>query len=260
MNAVMPSRRSVVRTAAWTVPVVAASTAVPAYAASCGSTTHAYTLDWNTVGYTTATSGGTRTGTATVTGPSGADPVVVTFTSTVVGTDTRTNGNLTVQAGTYPNVGNSGGTGLLLQHQGIVAGRANSRQVVGIHFSRAVTGLAFSITDIDANNASGNDTSTDFWDRVELTGSRTFTATSRGGGNVYVIGNGTNTSEALASTGPWRMYDNAVIAGDNGDNSGNIAVTYTAAVQDITLTYWNARGTGNQAIFLTDLRFSALGC
>lgn len=46
MSTPLQSRRNVVRTVAWTVPVVAASTAVPAYAASCGSTSHAWRLDW----------------------------------------------------------------------------------------------------------------------------------------------------------------------------------------------------------------------
>ncbi len=260
----MPSRRNVVRTAAWTVPVVAASTAVPAYAASCGSTSYRYTLNWRTVPYGTTTTGSgstlTKTGTASIPGPAGSSPVVATFTSTQVGTDSRTSANLTVQANNYPNVGATGGTGLLLQHQGIVAGRDASRQVVRIRFDRPVTGLQFTITDIDANNAAGGNQSADFWDRVELTGNRTFTATSRGGGNVYVIGTGVAGSENNANEGPWRMYNNSTVASDNGDDDGNIAVTYAGAVQDITLTYWNARGTGNQAIFLSGFTFDALGC
>jgi hypothetical protein len=260
----MPSRRNVVRSAAWTVPVVAASTAVPAYAASCGSTTYRYTLTWRTVTYGTTTTGSgstlTKTGTASIAGPAGSSPVVATFTSTQVGTDSRTAGNLTVQANNYPNVGATGGTGLLLQHQNIVAGRNASRQVVRIQFDRPVTGLRFTITDIDANNAAGGNQSADFYDRVELTGNRTFTATGRGGGNVYVIGTGVAGSENNANEGPWRMYNNSTVASDNGDNAGNVAVTYAGAVQDITLTYWNARGTGNQAIFLGGFTFDALGC
>jgi len=260
----MPSRRNVVRTAAWTVPVVAASTAVPAYAASCGSTTYRYTLSWRTVPYGTTTSGSgstlTKTGTASVPGPTGASPVIATFTSTQVGVDSRTSANLTVQAASYPNVGGTGGTGLLLQHQGISVGRNTSRQVVRIQFDRAVTGLRFTITDIDAHNASGSSQSSDFYDRVELTGNRTFTATGRGGGNVYVIGAGVAGAETNASQGPWRMYNNSTLASDNGDDAGNVAVTYAQAVQDITLTYWNARGTGNQAVFLSDFTFDALGC
>ena len=264
MSHVMPSRRHVVRTAAWTVPVMAASVAAPAYAASCGSTSYTYALNWGTVTYATSTSGSgptlTKTGTASVTGPAGSTPVVATFTSKSVGTDTRTANNLTVDAATYPDVGDSGATGLLLQHQGIAVGRNTSRQELRIQFNRPVTGLSFTISDIDANNAFGGGQSNDFYDRVELTGTRTFTTTSRGGGNFYVIGTGVAGTENNAFEGPWRMYNNSTIASDNGDDAGNVDVTYPGSVQDITLTYWNARGAGNQAIFLGAFTFTALGC
>lgn len=263
VSSMAATRRNVVRTAAWTVPVVAATVAAPAFAASCGSTTYTYTLTWNTVPYATSTSGSgatlTKVGTATVSGPSGSTPVQVTFTSTSVGTDTRSANNLTVDASTYPNVGGSGSTGLLLQHRNIVAGRG-SRQEVAIHFSRPVTGLAFTISDIDANNARGTDQSNDFYDRVELSGSRSFTTKARGTNTSYVIGTGVAGAENTAGEGPWRMYNDSTVANDNGDDSGNVNVTYNGAVQDIALTYWNARGTGNQAIFLSTFTFTASGC
>lgn len=264
MSTATPSRRTVVRSAAWTVPIVAVSAAAPAYAASCGTTSYDFALNWATVTYSTATTGAgatlTKTGTASVTGPTGSSAVVATFTSTSFGDDTRTANNLTVDAATYPNVGATGTTGLLLQHQGISVGRNVSRQSLRIQFDRPVTGLVFTITDIDANNAAGNNQSGDFWDRVELTGNRTFTATGRGGANFYVVGTGVAGTENNNSEGPWRMYNNSTVALDNGDNSGNVKATYAAAVQDITLTYWNARGRGNQAIFLSDFTFTALGC
>ncbi|MCW2737137.1 hypothetical protein [Nocardioides sp.] len=265
MNDVMlPSRRTVVRTAAWTVPVVAVGVSAPAFAASCGTTVYPYTLNWGSVAYSTVTTGPAanrvKTGTATVDGPAGSTPVVATFTSRNVGVDTRTGNNLTVNSTTYPNVGATGSTGLLLQHQDISAGRNTSRQELRIQFDRAVTGLKFTITDIDSNNVAGNNRSADFWDRVELSGTRTFTATSRDVDNVYVIGAGVSGAESSTTEGPWRMYDNGVVATDNGDASGNIEVTYVGDVQDITLTYWNARGNGNQAVFLSTFTFKASGC
>lgn len=265
MNSTMPSRRTVVRTAAWTVPVVAASTAVPAYAASCGSTSHAWRLDWgnenaaddfSTSYPSPSTVNGVRTGTAVITGPAGTTAMRVELKSTVVGTDRRTNNNLRVDAATYPNVASSGGTGLLLQHQNLVSGRDNSRQEVVISFNRTVTGLSFTISDIDADNGG-------FWDRVELTGAQTSAAVSRGGGNTYVIGNGVqraNGNESDATRGAWRMYDNDVTAQDNGDNRGNVTVTYAGEVDTITLRYWSSSGSGNQAIFLGDFTFTASGC
>jgi hypothetical protein len=259
----LPSRRNVVRTAAWTVPVVAATVAAPAFAASCGTTSYTWLLDWGnedtTDSFSTAypsptTNGsGVRAGTATITGPTGTTPMTVTFTSTSVGTDTRTNNNLRVDAANYPNIGGTGGTGLLLQHQNITSGRDNSRQEVVIAFGRLVSNLQFSVTDIDSNDQAGN--SSDFYDRVELTGTPSYTFTARQGNNTYVIGSGT-------SADPWRMYDQDVATNDTGTNSnrGNVNLTYAGPVSSITLTYWTSRGAGNQAIFLSDLSFSASGC
>lgn len=261
MSHAMPTRRNVVRSAAWAVPVVTTSIAAPAYAASCGATTSTWRLDWGnentTDAFTTSypapsTVAGVRTGTATITGPVGTSAMTVTFRSTTSGADTRTTNNLRVDAATYPNVGNTGGTGLLLQHQGIVAGRANSFQQVDVTFGRPVSDLRFTLTDIDSNNQIGN--ANDFHDQVELSGSRTFSTTARPGNNgTYVIGSGTQAD-------PWRMYDNNVVATDNNDSRGNVAVHYAGSVQAITLIYYTSRGSGNQAIFIGDLTFDALGC
>ncbi|GAA5114410.1 hypothetical protein GCM10023339_20020 [Alloalcanivorax gelatiniphagus] len=267
MSTVTPSRRTVVRTAAWTVPVVAASTAVPAYAASPCDDAYTWRLDWGNDqtgdAFTTSypaqptTSGNARAATATITGPSGTLPMTVGFTSTMPGADTRTGNNLRVIPNSYTNVGGTGGTGLLLQHQGITSGRANSRQEVVVTFGRAVSDLRFTITDIDSSNPSGS--SSDFYDQVELTGNRTGTPTRGGSGswwNPYfdhVEGDGTPTD-------PWRMRDQNTVADDNGDNTGNIAVHYPGSVSGFTLTYYSSRGSGNQAVFLSDFTFSARGC
>lgn len=261
----MPSRRAVVRSAAWTVPVVAATTAAPAYAASPCDASYAWRLDWandqTTDEFTTAypsqptVTGNIRSATATITGPSGTIPVTVGFTSTTVGADSRTNNNLRVVSSGYGDVGNSGSTGLFLQHQGITAGRANSRQEVVVTFGRTVYDLRFSITDIDSSYSSGGG----FWDHIELTGNRTGTPTRGGSGTRrdpyfdYVEGAGTQAD-------PWHMLDNDTVATDNGDDRGNIAVYYPGAVNGFTLTYYTSRGTGNQAIWLTDFTFTARGC
>jgi hypothetical protein len=258
----MPSRRNVVRSAAWTVPVVAASTAVPAYAASCGSTSYNWRLDWQnnttTDAFTTSYSvdkpagaNSVHVGTAVITGPPGSSAVIVTFKNSVVGTDRRHPTNMTVESTT--NIGNLGAQerGLLLWNTNILAGREASRQVVDITFSRAVSNLRFTITDIDSNNSPGS--ANDYRDQVELTGVRTGVATARGGGNFYVVGAGTQAS-------PWQMYDNDTAAGDSADARGNLAVTYAGPVSSFRLDYWNSSGNGQQAIFLSDFTFDALGC
>lgn len=255
VDTVTPTRRTVVRSAAWSVPAVAASMGAPAFAASPCATSYPWRLDWNGASTSypaapTTNAQGVRTTTATITGPVGTSPMTVTFSSSVVGDDTRTNANLRVDAGSYPDVGGTGGTGLLLQHQNIVAGRANSRQQVDITFGRSVSNLRFTITDIDSNDQFGN--SNDFYDHVELSGVRTGVPTNRPGG-TYVIGSGVQGDA-------WRMYSQDLVALDNGSPNGNVAVTYSGAVQAITLVYYTSRGSGNQAIFLSDLTFDALGC
>ena len=262
----LPSRRNVVRTAAWTVPVVATSITVPAYAASCASTTYDWRLDWQdnlpSDGFTTSYSvvkpngaNAVHVGTATIVGPAGSSPVTVTFRNSVVGTDRRHPTNLTVENTT--DIGNLGAQerGLLLWNTNISAGRDANRQVLEVTFNRSVSNLKFTITDIDTS--SGN-----YRDRVELSGNRTGVATSRpGNGNgTYVVGTGYAGTENNDSEGPWRMYTNNLAADDSGDDRGNIAVTYNAPVTGFRLDYWNQSGTGQQAIFLSDFTFTATGC
>jgi hypothetical protein len=254
----LPSRRNVVRTAAWTVPVVAATVGAPAFAASCGTTSHTWRLDWSndnttdqfSTSYPAATtSSGIQTGVATITGPSGTVPIAVTFRSQMFGSMLRDADNLKVSSALSPaanNVGGLGqGAGLNVSHQApIPTGRAN-RQEVSISFDRAVTGLSFTITDIDRQTGDWND-------RVELTGSRTYS-----GPNI----SGAGTNGPGGSNNAWRPDDN----GNAGNSSsyGNLTVTYSgtiAANTPIVLTFWNNSGSGNQRIFLSDFTFTAFGC
>lgn len=260
---VRTSRRTVVRGAAWSVPVIAVATTAPAFAASpCDI--QAYRLDWgNSVGQTVyAKNATTNVGTATVAGSAGGGAITVTLASTTVGSVSRANDNLTVS--TETNIGNlgAGERGLNIAHnEGITAGRAN-RQEIAIRFSRAVTGLSFTITDIDSrrSNVGGwwNPRYEGWYDRVELTGSRT--ATMAGSS---VIGAGTDTNENSNGSGPWRHPDEDTNASNTGSSDGNVTVTYAgtiAANTPITLTYWTTLSEGNQRIFLSDMTFSAQGC
>lgn len=260
MSHAMPTRRNVVRSAAWTVPVVATSVAVPAFAASPCATSHAWRLDWGnnttndafTTAYSVTKTSAIHIGTATITGPAATSPVTVTFRNSVVGADRRHPTNLTVENTT--DIGDLGAQerGLLLWNTNIVAGRDASRQVLEVTFSRSVSNLRFTITDVDSSGG--------YRDRVELSGDRTGVANSRGGGNLYVEGNGTAGAETSSTSGPWRMYANNVPANDSGDSRGNVAVTYNSPVTSFQLDYWNANGNGQQAIFLSDFTFDALGC
>lgn len=254
----LPSRRNVVRTAAWTVPVVAAAVSAPAFAASCGTTSYTWRLDWSndnatdqfTTSYPTpTTASGVQTGVATITGPAGTVPVAVTFASRMYGTMQRDANNLRVSSVLTPAANNVGGlnqgAGLNVSHQDpIPSGRAN-RQEVSISFDRAVTGLSFTIADIDRQTNDWND-------RVELTGSRTYAGPN-------LSGDGTNGPGG--SNNAWRPDDNGNAG--NGSSYGNLTVTYSgtiAANAPIVLTFWNSAGNGNQRIFLSDFTFTASGC
>ncbi len=257
------SRRNVVRGAAWSVPVVAVATAAPAFAASpCDA--QSYRLNWgNTTGQTVYSKNtSTNVGTASVSGSSGGGAVTVTFSSSTVGTVSRATDNLTVS--TETNIGNlgAGERGLNISHNdGITAGRGN-RQVIQIRFDRDVTGLSFSLTDIDSSRTNVGTTRNpiyDGWyDRVELSGSPTASTV-----NSSVIGAGTNTTESSSASGPWRHVDDDINVPNAGSSGGNVTVTYPgtiAANAAITLVYWSAIGGGNQRIFLSDLTFNAKGC
>ena len=109
-----------------------------------------------------------------------------------------------------------------------------------IGFSRAVTGLSFTIVDIDSDNQPGNN---DFWDQVELSGTRSFTHAT------HVTGAGT-----LAS--PWHYDDNDTSLGDTS-TQGTVKVTYSGSVTSLTLDYWSSARGGNQWILLSDMTFTA---
>lgn len=241
---VRTSRRALVHGAAWSVPVVTVAAAAPAFAASPCATDYNLRLDWGTTTYAKASA---NLGTATVTAGAGTSPVTVSFASTKNGTGVRAASNLTVT--TQTNVGGSGAgeQALELYHaQPSTSGRANRQDVV-ITFSRPVTGLSFTISDIDSFDDNGHDN--DYVDYVELTG--TYAATKASG----LLGSGTQAD-------PWRMQNtNNSIA--TTSSAGNVSVTYPGAVTSITLSFYNGaqqQAKGQHAIYLNDLTFTTTGC
>ena len=230
------TRRTLTLGAAWTAPLLAVSVAAPAYAASCVAS---YQLRWGTTTYNRAANG--SSGTATVTPTSGtATAVTVGFVSTMFGTTVRDNDNLSLE--TDSNIGGlgAGRRSVQLAHKDPIPQGRDNRQELTINFGRAVTGLSFTISDIDSSNGEGNN---DWYDRVELSGTRNYASAP------HVLGQGTQAS-------PW-LYD------DNDTNvnitagGGNVTVTYPGAVTSITLTYWSTARGSNQRIFLGDFTFGA---
>jgi hypothetical protein len=240
MTELAPSRRTLVRGAAWSVPVVAVAATAPAYAASPCGTTYTWKLDWGTTAYTKNST--TNVGTATVGNVSGTAPITVTFTSTVTSGITRHPTNLNLENG-ISDVGDlgAGEQGLELWHSS-TTNSDSSYQTVRIGFSRQVTDLAFTITDIDYDYGK-------FSDRVALSGDRTGTPTTQ-----YVVGSGTYSD-------PWRpRWTDPVTTNDTGDNRGNVSVRYNSPVDAIEIRYWNRGGSGQQAVWIADMTWKAIGC
>lgn len=241
-----PSRRSVVRGAAWTAPVVAVAATAPAFAASPCETTYSYRLDWGTTPYTKTG----ENGQAVVAAPAaGAGSINVGFTSTVSDANTVKRPATNLSVPTTTNIGGLGATerGLRIEHSSpVTAGRAN-RQTITITFGRPVTGLSFTMTDVDSSNsAANNQPRNGWWDQVELSGVRTAVLASG------LTGSGTQAA-------PWKM-NNANVNAATDVATGNVKVTYAGEVSSIELVYWSDSSGGNQAIALSDFTFTAKGC
>lgn len=247
-DVIRPARRTVVRSAAWSVPVVAVGVSAPAFAASPCATTYPWRLDWggSSTSWSVVSASGVQTGSAVIAGPAGTAPLTVTFRSVMTGTMRRDADNFALshaltQTSPVSNVGGLGqGPGLNISHQAPIPSGSANAQEVSISFDRRVVDLSFVITDIDAQFGG--------WiDRIELTGTRTGT-----GANIQ--GDGTSGAPWMPTT-----YGNA----DNDSGTRNLAVSYTSAIAantPIVLKFWNWAGTTNQRIFLSDLTFDALGC
>ncbi|NYE35767.1 hypothetical protein F4692_000871 [Nocardioides cavernae] len=259
-----PSRRSVTRAAAWTVPVVAVAATAPAYAASpCDS--RAGTVDWaNGSRFSRASA---SSATYTIPDPDGSGPgeaLTLTISTTFLGSNTqlgdqgynsgngvRINDNLRTTTG----VGGSGAGATSLQlHQSPRRDgdkvdtwtTTSNKSITTFTFSREVTGLTFTIRDIDSAFR-------DFWDGIALAGAA---FTSSRANASYVSGTG-------ALTDPFRSSSNNLGVGD-GSTDGNVAITMPT-VTSFEFHYWNLSSTGSSAdgdqkVFLSGLSFDYKPC
>lgn len=256
-----PSRRSVVRGVAWSVPVVSVAATAPAFAASPCQTRYPYRLDWGTTSYSRTNA---RNASASVSS-TGGTPVAVTFASVSSSTANVPDParNLTVPSNTGMGTtadpvvtslgGRPGERGVMVYHASSTIGRAN-RQEVTITFGRPVRDLQFWITDIDTI------TSPAYSDRVELVG-------RNANGVVVPFGSANDGVTGAGSEGsPWQRAANSNVS-ENAAGAQTLVSFATPSPSDATdvkslvLTYWNATGgTQYHRIFLGDLSFSALGC
>lgn len=221
----LPGRRAVAKGMAWAAPVVAASAATPALAASCVPVTY-------TGAFTQANVYGAPPTSYTWTNADG-DTITLAVSTSAYGGKTLPGNNLTSAGGInqgYNGNGDLREDGLLLQQQG------SGGQVLTITFSEPVTDLTFTVADMDWLTGG-------YRDSVVL--SPAPTTVSNG---PAVQGDGT-TGAPLTSTTK-RVVDSSEVANRS-------TVTYDGPVSSFTLDFSSTDGTTAQQIFLTDLTFTA---
>lgn len=257
------SRRTVVRGAAWSVPVVAAATAAPAFAASCHDPASVdYT--WNVNRYYRANRqtvdrgyGYVRTDSANAAyfgqDPDGAGSQLATNVTISVAYGSNVQADVDQLFASDINVGGTGAPGLTLhQTPRNTANMSSSltnanKSVVTFAFSRVISELTFTMTDIDS--ASG-----DFRDAVGISGATISSYSIQNTAQVGGVGSVTNPFAVIPTNS---AIDNA------SGNGGNVTVTLTN-VSTFDLHYWNVQppssGGGDQKVYLTNFSLKYTSC
>lgn len=258
-------RRTVVRGAAWSVPVVSLASVAPATAASVECRTPVV-VDWSTAQYRriSATAGVYTTQDPDGTGP--LQPLTLTVQNANLGSNTQTgnqgtkgeakfNENLAVRR----SAGVGGSANPLVIHQSPVrdGAKTNTRtnankSITNFTFSRPVSGLTFTIIDIDSQT-------NDFVDAVAIESSAGFTATKAN--TTYNLG--TNGTGTLAD--PLRAYGWDTRVADS-ETRGNATIQFSSDVTTFNIHYWNQTAgwdyyiDGDQRIFLSSFRMTYDAC
>lgn len=254
---VRPSRRSFVRAAAWSVPVVSLAAAAPAFAASpCDSRVGAV-IDWDNPATTTHVRESVWKSVTTYDPDGNGTVPSITLTTTASYSGNMksgpefgniTNDSLLLQS----NIGGLNQAGLVMYQSttSTGAGSFNDRGTYTFTFTRPVTNLTFTITDIDSGGAQ-------YYDRLMLTAG--FTQQFRAGA---VTGAGTQSD-------PYRATNSNAGVDDFTSANGNVRVTYPGTISSFTITYWNESANlgdkpgwynNQQAVFLSDLTFDYKPC
>lgn len=282
------SRRTILTTAAWTVPVIAATAATPALAASLCTPTNVL-LSWTNTGVVSQPEPGdntrvdfSRTFPFQLTGQRPARSTMNVAVSHVYSGNARSadvltsTGSVSARNGTrtqVSGVGNVGGTnapgytiaqriGAATAPLGRSAVTAGDYQTVTFTFPEPVSNVRFSVTDIDRTwDEAGV---RDFWDAVTILGLTPAPATGAGFTAVPGLGS-TNMTGAGTLANPYRRSVNGNIA--EASAGGNLDVTITATITSFQIRYRNygysfqASGTSlapttdnNQTIFISQMR------
>lgn len=266
------SRRSIVRGAAWSVPVVAVSTAAPAFAASpCDPLTiTSFPMTGGSIG---AASNGTRTWSrslSTSTGASTTSTIQLSATSSYTNSMARAaDQGIYAHFGTTNNAGNTGTPGLQMFQERGTASVATPSAHAGTYtftFSRPVTNLTFTLSDIDYYAYSeqtwwgGTNNFYQYDDRVAVSSSEsTFTVQSRGG-NIVSSSIGSNDN-------PFRTNAAGQSAGniDLDQGAGNVVLRAAGPLTTFSVTYWNGFTNANtqsriQVTLLSAMSFTYAPC
>ena len=217
-------RRAVARGAAWSVPVLAAAAAAPAYAASAcpGGTARSVTWENNS-----ATSGGNTTQAGTLTGNT------VTVSSSYAGS---AGSRATRNMASYSI--NTTRDSFELSNNIPPSGTANiegNYQTATFQFTSRVSSLTFAIDDIDQTTGS-----TAFSDRVAIIPE--LGATASGVKGSWLVGDGTLGSETTTA-GPWRTTGGAT----GYDSRQTVTVTISGGFTSFALRYWTTVGAPSNA-------------
>lgn len=236
-------RRSVVRTVAWTVPVIAASAQAPAFAASCNQLFGGVLDPSQPAQYTRST---LRRADADIPLTSAGGTVGLVLRSDFA-TYTPRPTNLEVKAaptGQIPLAGIELGNEMLANQSGSAA----RNQTITFTFSRTVQDLEFTLTDLD--------NSSNHRDAVAIEDAP---FTYQYGSVSQVQGTGTLTN-------PFRVVGTVNYNNDTS-GAGNVIVRLAGPLTTFSIRYWNAdpANTSNsttQSIFLTRLSLMAYmdGC
>lgn len=228
LTAVRPTRRSVTRAAAWTVPVIAVAAAAPAYAASCASrrmtvanvvtssVRRESAIKW-TATFDPDAAGALPNNVLTVSATYDKGMGVRNDAGAVAG---GANDNFTIQA----QVGGLNTYGLVMAQrptQDTPTAPLDAFGHYAFSFTKPVSNLTFTLTDIDS--AAG-----DFLDAVKLTPGFTYaplSATMQGSGTV---------------ADPFRPVGTNAPIDNTNSNAGNVTITYAGPISGFTIDYKNA--------------------
>ena len=245
-----PTRRAVTRTAIWTVPVIAVAATAPAYAASCpgervNSNGNITTYSRDSAIKWRATFDTDGAGPK----PSNVMTVDATYDSGMLVRNDGPNGtfdNFTILS----PVGGLGTGGLVMAQrptQGTPTAPLTALGHYKFTFTRAVTNLSFTLTDIDS--ASG-----DFLDAVQLTPGFTWSSRATGLTGVGTPGD------------PFKQKTSDVNADNSSSGAGNVTITYPGPLTTFTLSYGNQAAsfaTGvdqDQVVTMTNIAFDYKPC